>query len=234
MSKSFCLRLSFKISRTKSSNFIPGPDYVAPGFALIFVVLDMPLSDLSLRTPKKKMATMKRIKMNASDACTSFFEIYVFQVKEKTVLLTRMKKYFCSDAYSLNACFCVNFLLFSVWQHFSPFSVFQRLTQSSSLCQLQLPVLMDPMREGLLIPVSEWTCFLYLLLYQLHYCQPLMNQMLLNTNMIFFFHLFTATRCCRNKRQGKKEDRGLGSSLIRVDQENSILDQRRLQEIKFA
>ena len=30
------------------------------------------------------------------------------------------------------------------------------------------------------------------------------------------FNLFAATRCCRDKCQGRKEDRGLGSSLIKT------------------
>ena len=51
--------------------------------------------------------------------------------------------------------------------------------------------------------------------------------------MINIFNLFSATRCCRDKRQGKKEDGGLSSSLIRVGEENSILDQRRSYEIKL-
>ena len=38
----------------------------------------------------------------------------------------------------------------------------------------------------------------------------------MNTNMINLFYLFATTRFCRDKRQGKKEDGGLGSNLIRV------------------
>ena len=56
----------------------------------------------------------------------------------------------------------------------------------------------------------------------------------MNTNMINIFNLFAAIRCCRDKRQGKKEDGELGSSLIRVGYENSILDQRRFYEIKLV
>ena len=41
-----------------------------------------------------------------------------------------------------------------------------------------------------------------------------MNEISVNTNMINIFNLFAATRCCRDKRQGKKDDGGLGSNLI--------------------
>ena len=37
-----------------------------------------------------------------------------------------------------------------------------------------------------------------------------------------FFNLLAATRCCHDKRLRNEEDEGLGPSLIRVGQDNSI------------
>ena len=69
-----------------------------------------PLHFLSLKTLKKKIAMMNKMKkMNACDACISFFEIYVFWEKEKNFLSTRMKKYFYSKDHSLSTCFWMIF-----------------------------------------------------------------------------------------------------------------------------
>ena len=43
-----------------------------------------------------------------------------------------------------------------------------------------------------------------------------MNEISMNTNMINIFNLFATTRLYRDKPQGKKEDGGLSSILIRV------------------
>ena len=48
-----------------------------------------------------------------------------------------------------------------------------------------------------------------------------------------FFNIFAETRCCRDKRQRRKKDEGLGSSLTKVSYENSTLDQRRLFELRM-
>ena len=77
--------------------------------------------------------------------------------------------------------------------------------------------LLDPMREELLSPFSEWCCFI---------CPPsVVSAALLsaidewNVNEYpydKYFNLLAATWYCRNKHQGKEEDGGLGSNLIRV------------------
>lgn len=48
-----------------------------------------------------------------------------------------------------------------------------------------------------------------------------------------FFNIFAETRCYRDKRQRRKKDEGLGSSLTKVSYENSTLDQRRLFELRM-
>ena len=58
-----------------------------------------------------------------------------------------------------------------------------------------------------------------------------MKEISMNTNVINIFKLFAVRHCCRDKRKGKKEDKGLVSSLIRVGWENLVLDQRRFHEI---
>ena len=48
--------------------------------------------------------------------------------------------------------------------------------------------LLEPIRGGILPLLSEWTCFLFhLLLYQLHYCESLMNHISLNIDIIKYF-----------------------------------------------
>ena len=98
----------------------------------------------------------------------------------------------------------------------SPFP-FSRDSLRRVLCASFPWFLLDPMREGLLIPFSEWSCFL---------CPSSLVSAALfsaidewNINEYpydKYFNLFAATRYCRDKHQGKKEDGGLGSSLIRV------------------
>ena len=136
---------------------LPGPDYLAPDFPLIFAVSDLPLSPkfqnvywhirpcqrgdciwtylpqiqlgidyptirlyfLFLKTPRKKMAMM--INMKEINACTSFFEIYVFYEKERTFLSTRMKKYVYRNAYSSSAYFVWSFCFFVLGSTSPPF-----------------------------------------------------------------------------------------------------------------
>ena len=74
------------------------------------------------------------------------------------------------------------------------------------------------MRKGFLIPLSEWTCFLS----QSSVVSAALLSSIDKSRIIkywydeIFCNLFATTLCCCDKCQVKKEDRGLGSSLIRV------------------
>ena len=58
---------------------------------------------------------------------------------------------------------------------------------------------LDAMREGFWFHFQNGLASsVHPLLYQLHYSHPLMNEISMNTNE----YLFTATRCCCDKRQG--------------------------------
>ena len=43
-----------------------------------------------------------------------------------------------------------------------------------------------------------------------------MNEISINADLINIFHLFAATRCCPDKRQGKKNTGGLGCGGVSV------------------
>ena len=50
-----------------------------------------------------------------------------------------------------------------------------------------------------------------------------MNEISINTDLINIFNLFAATRCCRDKRQGKKKDGGLGCGGVSVGSQEVII-----------
>ena len=94
MPKSFCLCSSFKISRTNRPIFLPGPDYLALIFDHVSgeTVSELASLDIiwnwlpsvslyffSLRIPRRKIATVKKMKkMDACNASDFLFKIYIF------------------------------------------------------------------------------------------------------------------------------------------------------------
>ena len=84
--------------------------------------------------------------------------------------------------------------------------------------------LLDPMREGFLIPLLAH--YLNSLVFSAHLLP--ISGCIITSHWWYrydkmFFNIFAVTRCCRDRRQRRKKDEGLGSSLIKVSYENSTL-----------
>ena len=123
-----------------------------------------------------------------------------------------------SDAYSLSSCFCMSFFAFLCLLELLHLFHFSETLISEFLVPTSPWSLLDSMRKGLLAPLSEWTCFLC----PSSVVSAVLFSALDESNVTeyrynkTFFNLFATTCFCRDKCQGKKEDGGLGSSLIRV------------------
>ena len=79
-----------------------------------------------------------------------------------------------SDAYTLSACLCINFLLFLRLVTLPLFHFWENLF-GEFLCQLPFSLCWTPWRKGFYFHYQNGlVSSVHLLLYQLYYCQPLM------------------------------------------------------------
>ena len=132
------------------------------------------------------MEIMKKMKkMNACNACNSFFKIMLFK---------RRRRLFCRRGWRSTSIATLDlWMLVFVWT-FLYFLTLLSLFHfpETPLGDFPMPTspwsLLEPIRGGILPLLSEWICFLFhLLLYQLHYCESLMNHISLNIDIIKYF-----------------------------------------------
>ena len=129
-----------------------------------------------------------------------------------------MKKYFYRDAYFSSACFCINPSAFLCLVALLPLFRFPETSLGEFPLSTSPWCLLNPISKAILITLSQWTCFLCPAFVASAALLPFINKSNITEYGYdkIFFNLFVATRWCRDKRQRKRGDGGLGSSLIRV------------------
>ena len=150
----------------------------------------------------------------------------MFLGEEEDSSVNMDEEVFLSDAYFSIACFCIKPSVFFfcvclvALLYLFPFP---KIPLSEFALSTSPWSLLDSIRKGILITVSEWTCFLFPASVVSAPLFPLIEKSNITENRYDNgprherVNLFFETRWCRDKRQGKKEDGGLGSSLVRVD-----------------